>query len=143
MALNPIIKFSTLFGLLAVEIAVKMQADGRRGTRRSNYAPMVGVVLLAVALVFVWRSFYAMRIPKDDPGPEAGRGRGRVGGGQGALNEELNHRGTETQRRKSISLLCASVVQFFPTRSDPGGAPQGFFRFPLLTCQSFCLTLGI
>src|SRR5205085_1343914 len=65
VALNPIIKFSTLFGLLAVEIAVhiKQAAHESKGT---NYAPYVGVVLLAVALVFVWRSFYAMRIPKDD-----------------------------------------------------------------------------
>jgi K(+)-stimulated pyrophosphate-energized sodium pump len=56
VALNPIIKFSTLFGLLAVEIAVAINAKER-------YTPYVGVVLLLVALVFVWRSFYAMRIP--------------------------------------------------------------------------------
>jgi K(+)-stimulated pyrophosphate-energized sodium pump len=55
VALNPIIKFSTLFGLLAVEIAVAINAKER-------WTPYVGVVLLAVALVFVWRSFYAMRI---------------------------------------------------------------------------------
>ncbi len=67
VALNPIIKFSTLFGLLAVEIAVNMgqTATASGGT---NYAPFSGVVMLAIALVFVWRSFYAMRIPKDDPG---------------------------------------------------------------------------
>ncbi len=62
VALNPIIKFSTLFGLLAVEIAVaiKTAADAGHGT---NYTPYVGVVMLGIALVFVWRSFYAMRIP--------------------------------------------------------------------------------
>jgi K(+)-stimulated pyrophosphate-energized sodium pump len=62
VALNPIIKFSTLFGLLAVEIAVEVKraADAGHGT---NYTPWVGVVMLAVALTFVWRSFYAMRIP--------------------------------------------------------------------------------
>jgi K(+)-stimulated pyrophosphate-energized sodium pump len=62
VALNPIIKFSTLFGLLAVEIAVGMQqAATSHGTR--NYGPFVGVIMLLIALVFVWRSFYAMRIP--------------------------------------------------------------------------------
>ena len=63
VALNPIIKFSTLFGLLAVEIAVGMQGSRRRRTDTTNYTPYVGVVMLAIALVFVWRSFYAMRIP--------------------------------------------------------------------------------
>jgi K(+)-stimulated pyrophosphate-energized sodium pump len=66
VALNPIIKFSTLFGLLAVEIAVKIkQAADKSGD--TNYGPIVGVVMLAIALVFVWRSFYAMRIPKEEP----------------------------------------------------------------------------
>ncbi len=60
VALNPIIKFSTLFGLLAVEIAVSVIQGG--GT---NFMPYVGVVLLAVGLYFVWRSFYMMRIPKE------------------------------------------------------------------------------
>ncbi len=66
VALNPIIKFSTLFGLLAVEIAVQWNSAG------SNIAPYIGVVMLAIALVFVWRSFYAMRIPeKEETTPRA------------------------------------------------------------------------
>jgi K(+)-stimulated pyrophosphate-energized sodium pump len=64
VALNPIIKFSTLFGLLAVEIAVEMMVHAR-DHQTTNYAPLVGVFMLAIALVFVWRSFYAMRIPVD------------------------------------------------------------------------------
>jgi K(+)-stimulated pyrophosphate-energized sodium pump len=62
VALNPIIKFSTLFGLLAVEISVgqKLHSVAHHTT---NYIPYVGVVMLLVALYFVWRSFYAMRIP--------------------------------------------------------------------------------
>jgi K(+)-stimulated pyrophosphate-energized sodium pump len=52
VALNPIIKFTTLFGLLAVETGVANQAVARP----------VGVVLLLVALFFVHRSFYGMRI---------------------------------------------------------------------------------
>jgi len=65
VALNPIIKFSTLFGLLAVEIAVHIKQSATEH-HTSSYAPYVGVVMLAIALVFVWRSFYAMRIPKED-----------------------------------------------------------------------------
>jgi K(+)-stimulated pyrophosphate-energized sodium pump len=58
VALNPIIKFSTLFGLLAVEISVEMTKAGD-----ATIVHVAGLVLLAVALTFVWRSFYAMRIP--------------------------------------------------------------------------------
>jgi K(+)-stimulated pyrophosphate-energized sodium pump len=58
VALNPIIKFSTLFGLLAVEISVLMREAGR-----GAWTGIIGVLFLIVALVFVWRSFYAMRIP--------------------------------------------------------------------------------
>jgi K(+)-stimulated pyrophosphate-energized sodium pump len=59
VSLNPIIKFSTLFGLLAVEIAVEIKRHG------GTYTPYVGALLLVVGLVFVWRSFYAMRIPQE------------------------------------------------------------------------------
>lgn len=65
VALNPIIKFSTLFGLLAVEIAVKIKEVALEG-KATDYTPYVGVAMLAIALVFVWRSFYAMRIPKKE-----------------------------------------------------------------------------
>ena len=54
VALNPIIKFTTLFGLLAMEIAI---SESFR-----DVAPYVGLVFLAIAVVFVWRSFYRMRI---------------------------------------------------------------------------------
>ncbi len=56
VALNPIIKFTTLFGLLAMEIAISK--DFR------DSAPMVGVIFFLIALFFVWRSFYSMRIKK-------------------------------------------------------------------------------
>lgn len=55
VSLNPIIKFTTLFGLLAMEIAI---AEGFR-----DVAPYVGLVFLAIALFFVWRTFYRMTIP--------------------------------------------------------------------------------
>jgi K(+)-stimulated pyrophosphate-energized sodium pump len=57
VAMNPVIKFTTLFGLLAVEIAVTMTNQGLKTG--------IGVFFFAVALVFVYRSFYAMRIPEE------------------------------------------------------------------------------
>ncbi len=54
VALNPIIKFTTLFGLLAMEMAI---SESFRAT-----APYVGLFFFIVALYFVWRSFYKMRI---------------------------------------------------------------------------------
>jgi len=53
VAMNPIIKFTTLFGLLAVELATEMQT----GTRL-----VLAALFFAVSVVFVWRSFYGMRI---------------------------------------------------------------------------------
>jgi K(+)-stimulated pyrophosphate-energized sodium pump len=64
VALNPIIKFSTLFGLLAVEIAVQMKEKAHtEGT--ADYTAWLGVAFLVVSLIFVYRSFYSMRIPQD------------------------------------------------------------------------------
>ena len=55
--MNPVIKFTTLFGLLAVELAVEMVRAGQE-----SLTQILAVVFLAIALVFVWRSFYRMRI---------------------------------------------------------------------------------
>ena len=57
VAMNPVIKFTTLFGLLAVEIAVTMTNQGLKTA--------IGSFFFIVALVFVYRSFYAMRIPDE------------------------------------------------------------------------------
>ena len=54
VALNPIIKFTTLFGVLAMEIAI---SDGFKAI-----APYIGIAFLVIALIFVYRSFYKMRI---------------------------------------------------------------------------------
>jgi len=59
VAMNPVIKFTTLFGLLATEIAVTM-------TNQSTKTG-IGVFFFVVALIFVYRSFYCMRIPEDKP----------------------------------------------------------------------------
>jgi K(+)-stimulated pyrophosphate-energized sodium pump len=57
VAMNPIIKFTTLFGLLAVEMAVGMVAQGQQGM-----AWCLAAIFLALNLTFVYRSFYGMRI---------------------------------------------------------------------------------
>jgi K(+)-stimulated pyrophosphate-energized sodium pump len=62
VALNPIIKFTTLFGLLAVEMAIEMQTAWRLAW---------AAALFIVALVFVWRSFYKMRIESHGPATAA------------------------------------------------------------------------
>jgi len=62
VSLNPVIKFTTLFGLLAVEIAVTM-----------TNLPMkhaIGAIFFIIALIFVYRSFYNMRIPSQKAGAE-------------------------------------------------------------------------
>jgi K(+)-stimulated pyrophosphate-energized sodium pump len=55
VSLNPVIKFTTLFGLLAVEIAVTVQDSG--------FKLFFGSAVFLVGLVFVYRSFFSMRIP--------------------------------------------------------------------------------
>lgn len=58
VAMNPIIKFTTLFGLLAMEIAISANFKA--------IAPYVGLVFLIIALIFVYKSFYGMRIKSDN-----------------------------------------------------------------------------
>jgi K(+)-stimulated pyrophosphate-energized sodium pump len=57
VAMNPIIKFTTLFGLLAVELAVSLTAQ-----KGAQFTHALAAVFFVAMLVFVWRSFYAMRI---------------------------------------------------------------------------------
>ena len=63
VALNPIIKFSSLFGLLAAEIAIKINEMQGTGT---SYTIIIGSIFLISGLYFVYRSFYSMRIEKLD-----------------------------------------------------------------------------
>ena len=58
VALNPIIKFTTLFGLLAVELAVSLSAQGL-----GTLVHVLAAAFFLVALFFIHRSFYGMRIP--------------------------------------------------------------------------------
>ena len=57
VAMNPVIKFTTLFGLLAVEIAITMKDQ----TVKTG----IGAFFFVIALIFVYRSFYSMRIPEE------------------------------------------------------------------------------
>src|SRR5437016_3179170 len=57
VAMNPVIKFTTLFGLLAVELAVKLTQDQGAGVSH-----VLALLFFAISVVFVWRSFYGMRI---------------------------------------------------------------------------------
>jgi K(+)-stimulated pyrophosphate-energized sodium pump len=57
VALNPVIKFTTLFGLLAVELAVSLTAQ--YGSRLTH---ILAAIFFLISVVFVWRSFYGMRI---------------------------------------------------------------------------------
>ena len=54
VAMNPVIKFTTLFGLLAVELAIKLSR---------TVSLTAAVIFFLVSVTFVWRSFYKMRIP--------------------------------------------------------------------------------
>ncbi|HXE41969.1 MAG TPA: sodium/proton-translocating pyrophosphatase, partial [Candidatus Baltobacteraceae bacterium] len=67
VAMNPIIKFTTLFGLLATEIAVTMKKNSTdaQGHSTSHVSWIIGGVCFLIALIFVYRSFYCMRIPDD------------------------------------------------------------------------------
>jgi K(+)-stimulated pyrophosphate-energized sodium pump len=57
VAMNPVIKFTTLFGLLAVELAVEMT-----NAKQETLLRGLAIAFFLASLVFVWRSFYSMRI---------------------------------------------------------------------------------
>jgi len=59
--MNPVIKFTTLFGLLAVELAVSLTLQ----QNSSTFSHVLAAVFLALAFFFVYRSFYGMRIGVD------------------------------------------------------------------------------
>jgi K(+)-stimulated pyrophosphate-energized sodium pump len=61
VALNPIIKFTTLFGLLAVSLAVNLTR-----TQGALMTTTLSAIFFAVSVIFVYRSFYGMRIESKD-----------------------------------------------------------------------------
>jgi K(+)-stimulated pyrophosphate-energized sodium pump len=58
--MNPVIKFTTLFGLLAVELAVSLTRD-----QGINFTRGLALAFFAVSVFFVYRSFYGMRISSE------------------------------------------------------------------------------
>ncbi len=73
VAMNPVIKFTTLFGLLAVELAEKIRHP-ETGVVNNTTPTVLSAIFFVIALVFVWRSFYSMRINsqiKSAPGATA------------------------------------------------------------------------
>ncbi len=62
VALNPVIKFTTLFGLLAVELAVSL----RHSPSTTTLSHVLAVVFTLISIFFVYRSFYGMRIGSDN-----------------------------------------------------------------------------
>ena len=92
VALNPVIKFTTLFGLLAVELAVSLTADGL-----GTLVHILAAVFFVVSVVFVYRSFYGMRIQASlrddddaavDDTPTEGEGTGAIADGSGETERE-------------------------------------------------------
>src|SRR6202162_788419 len=67
VALNPVIKFTTLFGLLAVELAVELTAKNAQLTH------ILAAAFFVVSFIFVYRSFFGMRIKVDEPHRAPGR----------------------------------------------------------------------
>jgi K(+)-stimulated pyrophosphate-energized sodium pump len=68
VAMNPVIKFTTLFGLLAVELGVYLASGGN-----STLAKVLSVGFFVVALIFIHRSFYGMRIESEAQASATGR----------------------------------------------------------------------
>ena len=67
VAMNPVIKFTTLFGLLAVELAVSVGSEnGQFGKNGPLVSHILAGAFFLVSLVFVWRSFHKMRIGVDN-----------------------------------------------------------------------------
>jgi K(+)-stimulated pyrophosphate-energized sodium pump len=66
VAMNPIIKFTTLFGLLAVELSVSLTNQFGNGSSANPATLSLFVLFLAVSMYFVYRSFYGMRIKTND-----------------------------------------------------------------------------
>jgi K(+)-stimulated pyrophosphate-energized sodium pump len=62
VALNPVIKFTTLFGLLAVELAVSVTAEAG-----ASLSYLISAVFFLASMICVWWSFYGMRIRTAEP----------------------------------------------------------------------------
>jgi K(+)-stimulated pyrophosphate-energized sodium pump len=102
VAMNPVIKFTTLFGLLAVELAVKLAKD--TDATQPWLTPGLSLAFFMVSVVFVWRSFYTMRIGAVKA-EEAGPGFNELAdvGGEVSLNPQPEPPGI-TSRGDAVGL---------------------------------------
>ncbi len=82
VSMNPIIKFTTLFGLLAVEMAVGLSAQGQQ-----LLAMNLAALFLIINLVFVFRSFYGMRIQSAADNKQATTPEGETGKASAAATQ--------------------------------------------------------
>ena len=124
VAMNPVIKFTTLFGLLAVELAV--QRDGQQGATLTH---ILAAVFFAVSMFFVWRSFYGMRIGKanerrDRALMQASLSRGAYRGAWRQVTQD---------RRSTFAERCLmrgrrSLTPFFGSDYNPGLRSVGIGR---------------
>jgi K(+)-stimulated pyrophosphate-energized sodium pump len=96
VALNPVIKFTTLFGLLAVELAVTLT-----DSVGANATHALAAVFFVISVFFVWRSFYGMRIGAEMP-PVGGVRELSASGAQalpsGSAAETVTARATDRER---------------------------------------------
>jgi len=92
VALNPVIKFTTLFGLLAVELAVSLTDQGRH-----TLVVILAAVFFLVSVYFVHRSFYGMRIKTElvDDQDAAAEHASPPGGGHDEAPTDVPHRASE------------------------------------------------
>ena len=87
VALNPVIKFTTLFGLLAVELAVSVSSEtGQFGANGLVISRILAAIFFLISLYFVWRSFHKMRIHSDDSPAAAGTAYGSLEDGAHRVN---------------------------------------------------------
>jgi K(+)-stimulated pyrophosphate-energized sodium pump len=96
VALNPVIKFTTLFGLLAVELAVSLTDQGHR-----TLVQTLAAVFFLVSTYFVYRSFYGMRIKTsltDDGEPVDSEMPGSAGDGQATFDAPKARTGSKAVR---------------------------------------------
>ena len=93
VAMNPIIKFTTLFGLLAVEMAIELDR---------TLSVALAIVFFAISVFFVWRSFYGMRIKTDGDAAAAN-------GGQAVARSGVNRPHTWPGNASAYSGAAAGV----------------------------------
>ena len=111
VALNPVIKFTTLFGLLAVELAVQLTRDAG-----ATVSHALAAVFFAASLVFVWRSFYG----------DADRGGGLTAEPREPISTGLVSKLSQTGNRRPRTRQGCRNRPFFAPKSAPSAWTDQF-----------------